>query len=49
MPKGAKEIGVNVNPLYRWVNDYRKQHSMPSDIACSKIVLVMLWCVDAKG
>ena len=26
----AKEIGVNVNTLCRWVNDYRKRHNMPT-------------------
>ena len=26
----AKEIGVNVNTLCRWVNDYWKRHNMPT-------------------
>ena len=26
----AKEIGVNVYTLCRWVNDYRKRHNMPA-------------------
>ena len=28
--KVAKEIGVNVNTVCRWVNEYRKIHNMPS-------------------
>lgn len=28
--KTAKEMGIDVNTVCRWVRDYRKEHNMPS-------------------
>ena len=28
--KTAKELGIDVNPVCRWVREYREEHKMPS-------------------
>ncbi len=41
--KTAKEMGIDVNTVCRWVQDYRKKHNLPSYAEEKGIKLILLF------